>query len=126
MGAANPDSPHGPTKNKGGDGSYIADTFFGPTAPSYGTPGPVGSTRYFAGGGGGGYGNNDSSPMSSAPEGGKGGGGTGSGRNGGGGDNFTGTTGSTNTGGGGGGSRDNANGFNGGSGIVFIRYKYQN
>ena len=126
VGAANPDSPHGPTKNKGGDGSYIADTFFGPTAPSYGTPGPVGSTRYFAGGGGGGYGNNDSSPMSSGPEGGKGGGGIGSGRNGGGGDNFTGTAGTTNTGGGGGGSRDNAGGFNGGSGIVFIRYKYQN
>ena len=126
VGAANPDSPHGPTKNKGGDGSYIADTFFGPTAPSYGTPGPVGSTRYFSGGGGGGYGNNDSSPMSSGPEGGKGGGGIGSGRNGGGGDNFTGTAGSTNTGGGGGGSRDNAGGFNGGSGIVFIRYKYQN
>ena len=37
----------------GGDGSYIPDGFVGPTAPSYGTPGPVGSTRYFAGGGGG-------------------------------------------------------------------------
>ena len=30
----------------GGAGSYIADPFIGPTAPSYGTPGPVSSTRY--------------------------------------------------------------------------------
>ena len=37
----------------GGTGSFLADTFIGPTAPSYGTPGSVGSTRYFAGGGGG-------------------------------------------------------------------------
>jgi hypothetical protein len=43
-----PSGPRGP----GGIGSYISDTFFGPTAPSYGTPGPVASTRYFSGGGG--------------------------------------------------------------------------
>ena len=40
----------------GGIGSYVADPFIGPTAPSYGTPGPVSSVRYFAGGGGGGSG----------------------------------------------------------------------
>ena len=38
----------------GGDGGYIPDAMIGPTAPSYGTPGPAGSTRYWAGGGGGG------------------------------------------------------------------------
>ena len=38
----------------GGDGSFVVGGFIGPTAPNYGTPGPVGSTRYFAGGGGGG------------------------------------------------------------------------
>jgi hypothetical protein len=37
----------------GGAGSPIATTVFGPTAPSYGTPGPA-PGRYFAGGGGGG------------------------------------------------------------------------
>jgi hypothetical protein len=36
----------------GGAGSPIVTTFFGPTAPSYGTPGPA-PGRYFAGGGGG-------------------------------------------------------------------------
>ena len=40
-------------QSNGGAGSYIADTFIGPTAPSYGETGPVGSTRYFAGGGAG-------------------------------------------------------------------------
>ena len=40
----------------GGLGSYIANPFIGPTAPSYGTPyspGSLGSSRFFAGGGGG-------------------------------------------------------------------------
>jgi hypothetical protein len=37
----------------GGAGAPIATTVFGPTAPSYGTPGPA-PGRYFAGGGGGG------------------------------------------------------------------------
>ena len=37
----------------GGIGAYVVDGFIGPTAPSYGTPGPVSNTRYFAGGGGG-------------------------------------------------------------------------
>ena len=30
----------------GGIGAYVVDGFIGPTAPSYGAPGPVGSTRY--------------------------------------------------------------------------------
>ena len=103
----------------GGSGSYIADATFGPTAPSYGVPGPVSSTRYFAGGGGGG------NVATGATTGGSGGGGasTPSG----------GADGTTNTGGGGGGayaptpssSSAGASGA-GGSGIVVIRYKFQN
>ena len=42
------------TVSPGGIGAGIANSFIGPTAPSYGTPGPVSSTRYFAGGGTGG------------------------------------------------------------------------
>ncbi len=98
----------------GGDGSFIADAFVGPTAASYGTPGPVGSTRYFAGGGGG-YSNNPS-PSAPAP-GGVGGGGTGQSPGGGG------LVGTANTGGGGGSNTPNGN--TGGSGIVIIRYKFQ-
>ena len=101
----------------GGVGSYIADEFVGPTAPSYGTPGPVGSTRYFAGGGGG----STDTPTSSTFAGGAGGGGTGGNpatpgpeRDGG-----------VNTGGGGG-SGASSGTSNGGSGIVMIRYKFQN
>ena len=45
-------SPHPNTGGPGGVGSYLPDGFIGTTAPSYGTPGPVSSTRYFAGGGG--------------------------------------------------------------------------
>ena len=89
----------------GGAGSFIADAFIGPTAPSYGTPGPVGSTRYFAGGGGG---NTD--------------GGGSAGGVGGGGRGFPGpASGTINTGGGTG-----AGSAGGGSGIVIIRYKFQN
>jgi len=100
---------------KGGAGSYIADPFIGPTAPSYGTPGPVGSTRYFSGGGGGGE-----YPVV-PPNGGVGGGGekinpapqTD-------GDGFV------NTGGGAGACFVAcAGGGTGGSGIVMIRYRYQ-
>ena len=101
----------------GGTGSFLAETFIGPTAPSYGTPGPVGSTRYFAGGGGGGT----DSPSSSTFAGGAGGGGTGGNpatpgpeRDGG-----------VNTGGGSG-SGASPGDSNGGSGIVMIRYKFQN
>jgi hypothetical protein len=90
----------------GGAGSPIATTVFGPTAPSYGTPGPA-PGRYFAGGGGGG----------GAPggAGGAGGGGNASPTL-----NGLGTAGTINTGGGGGGCR-----ASGGSGIVVIRYKFQ-
>ncbi len=98
----------------GGAGSYIADTFIGPTAPSYGTPGPASSTRYFAGGGGGGgegvYG-----------PGGVGGGGDGSSNPG-----SQAEDGTVNTGGGAGTGNDSLPaGKSGGSGIVMIRYKYQ-
>ena len=97
-----------------GIGSNIPDAFFGPTAPSYGTPGPSGSTRYFSGGGGG-YG------QLTQGMGGSGGGGNGLA--------FgppafvPATSGTANTGGGSGGG---ASGGSGGSGIVIIRYKYQN
>ena len=104
----------------GGDGSYVADGYFGPTAPSYGTAGTVGSVRYFAGGGGGGQ----NAPTPSTFAGGEGGGGNGRGNAGNGG------PGCTNTGGGGGGTGNNspsaAAGGNGGSGFVAIRYKFQN
>ena len=103
----------------GGAGSYLPDAFIGPTAPSYGEPGPVGSTRYFAGGGGGG------SYISAGPSaGGVGGGGNGSGSPG-----PSATNATANTGGGGGGGFHpgglNGAGSNGGSGIVMIRYKFQ-
>jgi len=110
---ANPSTNGGP----GGDGSFIANGFIGPTAPSYGTPGPVGSTRYFAGGGGGG------SQLAGAPggaPGGAGGGGSGaaSGPTGG-------SNGVINTGGGSGGRYGCSHPGLGGSGIVMIRYKFQ-
>jgi hypothetical protein len=105
----------------GGDGGFVPDSYFGPTAPTYGTPGPTGSSRYFAGGGGGskyatpgvggtggagggGTGQNPPAPGPGAP-----------------------TPGTVNTGGGGAGGsspRSSCAG-NGGSGIVFIRYKFQ-
>ena len=99
----------------GGAGSFLADTFIGPTAPNFGTPGPVSSTRYFAGGGGGAGGAN-------GQPGGTGGGGAGA-RGG-----PSGTNGTTNTGGGGGASNCTnhpGQGGNGGTGIVMIRYKFQ-
>jgi hypothetical protein len=103
---------------QGGDGSYIAPGFVGPTAPSYGTPGPVSSTRYFAGGGGG---NSCSflNPGGLVP-GGAGGGGNAI-------NSDSATAGTVNTGGGGGaiGTDQDGNGKAGGSGIVMIRYKYK-
>ena len=103
----------------GGAGSFISDSFIGSPAPSYGTPGPVGSTRYFAGGGGGAPDANPGLPPGGS--GGVGGGGAGSYRGG-----PSGVAGTTNTGGGGGaGGNPNASGA-GGSGIVMIRYKFQN
>ena len=113
-------SPGAAIADPGGIGSYIPDSALGPTAPSYGTPGPVGSTRYFAGGGGAGA---SLYTTSTGATGGSGGGGAGG--------NYpsgNGNAGTTNTGGGGGGSGTNACavGGAGGSGIVIIRYKFQN
>jgi len=95
-----------PGTGNGGIGSYIADPFIGPTAPSYGEGGPVSSTRYFSAGGGGG--NN--------PTGGTGGIGGGGDANGG--------AGTANTGGGGAASPPGSGGA-GGSGIIMIRYQFQ-
>ena len=97
-----------------GTGSPIATTFFGPTAPSYGTPGPA-PGRYFAGGGGGGGNCGTIAP------------GTAGGGNGGGPSPTQATAGTANTGGGGGGASgfSPANSGAGGSGIVVIRYKFQ-
>ena len=103
----------------GGDGAPIADVFFGPTAPSYGTPGPA-AGRYFAGGGGGG--NQPPASPTDVQTGGAGGGGTGAKW-----PATAGTTGTVNTGGGGGGgisSPTQPNG-SGGSGFVAIRYRFQ-
>lgn len=101
-----------------GIGEGIATTFFGPTAPSYGTGGPSGSLRYFAGGGGGGV-HSGNSHAGAPPAGGGGAGGTNANNNPG--DSATG-----NTGGGGGGSNgQNQTSGSGGSGIVAIRYKFQ-
>jgi hypothetical protein len=102
---------------RGGTGSYISDSFVGPTAPSYGTSGPVGATRFFAGGGSGAASDNGSSKPGPA-----GGGGGGSPRCG------PGGAGTANTGGGGGagtGPNGDVPGGAGGSGIVMIRYKFQ-
>jgi hypothetical protein len=100
----------------GGAGSFFADAIIGPTAPSYGTPGPVGSTRYFSGGGGGGT----DSVGTNRGTGGDGGGGQGAPIS---------AAGTANTGGGGGGGshagNPPSNGAAGGSGIVMIRYKFQ-
>jgi len=108
----NPDSG-----SAGGAGSYIDANFIGPTAPSYGETGPVGSTRYFAGGGAGG----SYQPGGTQLSGGVGGGGDGGNGN----APFPSTAGTTNTGGGGGGGGGGAAGSAGGSGIIMIRYKYQ-
>ena len=109
-----------PTAGAGGDGSPIATTFFGPTSPSYGTPGPA-PGRYFAGGGGGGINGPGTGGTS-----GSGGGGAGSNTI-----PVAGGAGTVNTGGGGGSggststSPCTSGGGAGGSGIVLIRYKFQ-
>lgn len=117
-GAAGTAGTASPGTGGGGIGSYISDPFIGPTAPSYGTPGPESSTRYFSGGGGGGYDTRGASGP--AGPGGSGGGGAGG--------SPSGTAGTTNTGGGAGGgtSPPAGTGQAGGSGIVMIRYKFQN
>jgi hypothetical protein len=109
------------TGGPGGAGSYIADPFIGPTAPSYGTPGPVSSTRYFSGGGGGASGYHPNNTGTGVGTGGAGGGTAGvtSG-------NATNATANTGGGAGGGsGASGTPTHANGGSGIVMIRYRYQ-
>ena len=98
----------------GGDGLPLSTIFFGPTSPTYGTPGPA-PGRYFAGGGGG-------ATNTNAGAGGAGGGGAASPCG------PAATSATVNTGGGGGGARGEAptsTSGSGGSGIVVIRYKYQ-
>ena len=108
----------GSSGGNGGVGSFISDSVIGPTAPSFGTPGPVSSTRYFSGGGGGGGAAN----VPTAGTGGAGGGAQGR-TPGNPGDPQSGTA---NTGGGGGGQKNGSQaGGAGGSGIVIIRYKFQ-
>ena len=53
-GRSAPETPAATYDANGGIGSFVADNLFGPTAPSYGTSGPVSGVRYFAGGGSGG------------------------------------------------------------------------
>jgi len=113
-GGAGSDYTPGSGGGAGGIGSPIATTLFGPTAPSYGTPGPA-AGRYFSGGGGG---NEEVGPNPPGP-GGAGGGGAGGAAG-------SGVPGTASTGGGGGGGDyPNNQGGNGGSGIVVIRYKFQ-
>ena len=103
----------------GGAGSYIPTTFIGPTAPSYGETGPQG--RFFAGGAGGSRRSPPAPPQGSGGLGGGADGGLGP---------VNGNAGSTNMGGGGSGGASNSppgrSGGTGGSGIVMIRYKFQN
>jgi len=114
---ANP-GPSAPVNGgAGGDGKGFANI-----PPSYGTPGPSPTLRYFAGGGGGGA--EATRTPSTAGAGGYGGGGAGAQRD------PTGTvagSGTANTGGGGGGGQNLNQGptiGSGGSGIVIIRYAY--
>ena len=103
----------------GGVGSFVSPTMAG----SNGTTGPVGSTRYFAGGGGGAV--DESTPGRAGAAGGSGGGGRGYATDAG----QCAVAGTANTGGGGGAASvgtvpTNTSGA-GGSGIVIIRYKFQ-
>ena len=104
-----------PGSAPGGDGSFVADAFIGPTAPSYGTAGPA-SGRYFAGGGGGAA---DAGATCTPYPGGAGGGGQGGKPS----TPSADRSGTVNTGGGGGAGVPTCGG--GGSGIVMIRYKFQ-
>jgi hypothetical protein len=122
-GAVGGNSPGPEQGGTGGIGSFISDSAFGPTAPSYGQAGPVSNVRYFAGGGSG------SSNGPAAPggvTGGVGGGGRGATGN----PAVNAADGTTNTGGGGGGGSGDGSGTglagNGGSGIILVRYKFQN
>ena len=107
----------GPTQ--GGNGGVGAGTAIN---PAVGTPGPNGALRYFAGGGGG----NNETPGTAPVQGtgGYGGGAAGDAPG------SSGNAGTANTGGAGGGMDTNplhpTATHNGGSGIVIIRYKFQN
>ena len=113
------------TKLRDQVGSYIANSFIGPTAPSYGTaysPGGLSSSRFFAGGGGG-----ATTSTCTAKRGSGGDGGGGRGAVDGAAPVKVGCNGTVNTGGGGGGGGPaTSTGGTGGSGIVMIRYKFQN
>ena len=123
-GAAGTRAPACNQSAAGGDGSYVPDGFFGPTAPSYGqSPTPLAPNgRYFAGG---------ASSMAGHPTQPQSCGGAGGGGKGGAGTNCaagSATAGAANTGGGGGsagGNESSNSGKTGGSGIVVIRYRYQ-
>ena len=130
-GAVGGNSPNPNVGGTGGIGSFISDSAFGPTAPSYGQAGPVSNVRYFAGGGSG------SSNGPSIPGGVTGGvGGGGAGGTGGSPGGHKAEDGATNTGGGGGGGSGGGGGGgpsppggcagNGGPGFVLVRYKFQN
>ena len=95
----------------GGAGGGFIPTAWGPSGVT------CGSFKYYAGGGGGGGGQPGGGSASAGGVGGGGGGGPGT---------SPGTAGTTNTGGGGGAGAQAGNGGNGGSGIVVIRYKFQN
>ena len=101
----------------GGNGSYVLSSGF---AGSNGTTGPVCGVRYFSGGGGGGI-NNVTSGPNVGGTGGAGGGGNGASQ-----PTGPATDGTANTGGGAGGETNTVTGRTGGSGIVIIRYKFQN
>ena len=121
-GQAGNNSTSGSPYNFGNGGNGV-HTEINPATGAPGTspinPSPAGN-NYYAGGGGG---NGDQAANGATQSGRKGVGGGGDGREGG----NTGTAGTANTGGGGGGGGSGSNnGSAGGSGIVIIRYKYQN
>jgi hypothetical protein len=117
-GAAGTSAP-GTANAPGGDGSFVSPSF---AVSCAGTPGPVPAVRYFAGGGGGGS-QAPGQPNDNRSTGGAGGGSNGTLCS----PNGTGN-GTANTGGGSGGNGGNSanNSGSGGSGIVIIRYKFQN
>ena len=110
-----------PTKaGNGGDGSPVTAIFGASPQPFY-EP----TNGLYSGGGGGGFYTGCGAPPATQGLGGPGGGGPGGASV-----NTPGTAGTTNTGGGGGGATDTSpydqSGGNGGSGVVLIRYKFQN
>ena len=115
-GAVGQNSPGANQPGDGGDGVALGTDFFGATAPSYGTPGPA-AGRWFAGGG-----SAANCGTSETNPGGAGGGGFGKGPL----SAFSANAGTANTGGGAGGGGGPYGRSSGGSGIVMIRYKFQN